>query len=248
MPKGVLIAIIVVAVILVAGGVWLGVGFAVTRDAGPMADEQRRLTEFSQVDVSGEGTLIVSQGDVAQLRIEAPRNILDRVETTVSDDTLHIHHDWNWFDFGALWGNASITYYLTVPDLKAIKLSGAIDVEGGSRFDTDEFVIECSGSSDVDLEVRTGSLRVDTSGSSEITLRGQADAVVFNSSGSTTISAAALVSRIATVDCSGSSEIEINASEQLNVHASGSSMISYVGDPILDTDISGSGEVRKLER
>jgi hypothetical protein len=96
------------------------------------------------------------------------------------------------------------------------------------------------------LEVRADNLRLDTSGSSDITLVGQVDSLVCDTSGSTNVSARGLVTRIASVDCSGSSDIEVNASERLDVSASGSSTVSHMGAPILTTNISGSGEVRKL--
>jgi hypothetical protein len=246
MNRGVLMAVIVVVAVVVVGAAWFAVGYGLTRGTGPVVSEDRTVSTFTQVDVSGEGTLVISQGDVPSLTIEAQQNVLDRLETSVSGDTLRIEHRWHWFGFGAFWGSEPITYHLTVPDLSAIKLSGAVAVRGEGSLDAEEFVIECSGSSDVNLEMRADSVRVNTSGSADITLAGQVDTVVFDSSGSTKILARDLASRIATIDCSGSSDIEVNASEQLNVNASGSSTVSHVGDPVLNTNISGSGEVRRL--
>jgi hypothetical protein len=246
MRGGVLVAVIVVAVIVVAGAVWLGVGYGFARVTGPVVSEDRNVSAFTKVDVSGEGTLIVTQGDTPSLRIEAQQGVLDRLETYVSGDTLRIEQRLHWFGFGALWGGEPITYHLTVPDLEGLRLSGSIAVTGEGSFDAAEFVIECSGSSDVTLDVRADSLRLNTSGSSDLTLTGQADTIVIDSSGSTNILARGLVGRIATVNCSGSSDIELNAGEQLNVDASGSSTVSYVGSPVLKTNISGSGEVRQF--
>ncbi len=246
MRTGLLIGVIVVAVLVVIGAAGVGVGYVLTRGAGPVVSETREISSFTRVDLSGKGVLILSQGATPTLRIEAQRNVLDRLETTVNGDTLRIHQRWRWFDYGVSWGHEPITYHLTVPDLRAVKLSGAVSVQGESHFTAGEFVIECSGSSEVSLDMRADNLRVNTSGSSDITLTGKADTVSFNSSGSTKISARGLASRIATIDCSGSSNIEVNAREQLNVDASGSSTVSHLGDPVLNTNISGSGEVRRL--
>ena len=246
MHRGILITVIVVAAVVVVGAVWFGLAYGLTRGSGPVVSEDRSIPAFTKVDLSGRGTLIVSQGATPALRIEAQRSVLDGLETSVSGDTLRIGHRGEWFGFGPFWGRKSITYHLTVPDLRAIKLSGAVSVQGGSSFAAKEFVIECSGATEVNLEVRADIVRVNTSGSSDITLTGRADMAEFDTSGSTNIFARGLASRVATVDCSGSSDIEVNASEQLNVDASGSSTVSHLGDPVLNTNISGSGEVRRL--
>jgi Putative auto-transporter adhesin, head GIN domain len=248
MRKGVLITIVVVAFVIIVAGAWLGIGLALGRATGPVVSEERDIPMFSRVDLSGEGTLIVTAGDAPELRVEAQQAILDRLETTVDGDTLRIRLRWSWFDFGGLWINEPITYYLTAPDLQSVELSGSTEVLGQSPFAAEEFLIDCSGSTDVSLEVRAVSLSVDTSGSSDVTLTGQADTLAFDTSGSTTIVARDLVSRVATIDCSGSSEIEVNVTDQLNVDASGSSTVLYLGDPTLNTDISGSGEIRRLEQ
>jgi hypothetical protein len=246
MHKGVLAAIIVVAVIVVACGAWVGAAYGVTRAMGPVVTEDRSLSPFTKIDVSGRGTLFITQGSTPTLRIEARQGILDRLKTRVSGDTLEIGYRSHWLGLDVLWEDEAITYHLTVPDLAAVKLSGAIVVKGEGTFAAGQFAIDCSGSSDVTLDVRAENLSLDTSGSSEITLAGQVDTFICDTSGSTEIFARNLVSRIASVDCSGSSDIEVNASERLTVNASGSSTVSHVGTPILATNISGSGEVRQL--
>ena len=247
MSRGGIIAIVVVVVVIVVAAAWLGLGFALGRASGPVVTEEREVAGFSKVEVSGEGTLVVTIGDVSGLRIEGHENVVEKIDTSVNDDTLHIGQRWNWFQFGPFRDAGEIIYYLTTPDLVGIELSGAIDVRGESLLEGEEFTIECSGSSVIDLDLEVGGLRVSTSGSSDVTVRGTADTTEYDTSGSTNIRARDLVSRTATVDCSGSSNIEVNVSEQLTVHASGSSNVSYLGDPALDTDISGSGEVQKLE-
>jgi len=246
MRTGALIAIVVVAIIIVAAAAWLGLGFALARGGGPMTTEDRNISEFSTVEVSGAATLVITQGDAPALRVEAERNVLDRLQTDVDGDTLRLRERWGWLGLGALWGRDDVTYYLTAPALDAIDISGSVAVQGSDPLAGDELVIECSGSTDLDLNVEVGTLRVHTSGSSNVDLRGSADSVQFDTSGSTNVAARGLATRTAEIDCSGSSDIEVNVSQSLRVRASGSSSVAYVGDPALDTDISGSGTVQRL--
>lgn len=247
MGKGGIIAIVVVVAVIILAAVWLGLGFALSSSTGPVVTEEREVPGFSKVDVSGDGTLVVGMGDVSALRIEGPEDVIGRIDTSVRGDTLHIGQRLGWLRFGPFGYTGDVIYYLTAPELTGIELSGAIDVQGEAALETGDLAIGSSGSSVIDLDLQVGVLTIDTSGSSDVTLRGTADEAAYGISGSADIKARDLTSRSVTIDCSGSSNIEVNVSEQLTVHASGSSNVSYLGDPALDSDISGSGEVKKLE-
>jgi len=90
-------------------------------------------------------------------------------------------------------------------------------------------------------------LSVRTSGSSDVFLSGSADTFYFSSGGSANLQALDLRTRVATITCSGSSDVDINVSEELNVDVSGSSDVRYEGNPRLTSDISGSGDVKRVE-
>ena len=248
MRRGALIAVSVFLLVVVVVGAWFGLSYTLARGTGPVISQERDVASFATVDLSGEGRLLITSGKSPGLWIEAQQNILDRLESEVSGDTLRIRERWGWFGPATLWANEPITYHVTVPNLKGIKLAGAIVVQGEDPIEAEELLVEFSGSCDIELEVQTGSLVVNTSGDSDVDLRGRADRAVFGTSGLTEITALDLASRTVTINCSGSSDIEVNASEHLKVTASGSSIVSYVGDPAVDKDISGSGEVRQLEQ
>lgn len=248
MGKGGIIAIVVVAVVIVVAAAWLGLGYALGRASGPVVSEEGEVAGFTTVEVSGGGTLVITSGETPALRIEGRADAVDRIDSDVDGDTLTIDQHLNWLRFVPFSDAGDITYYLTVPELTGIALSGAIDARSEDPLEGEGLVIECSGSSVVGLDVQVGALSVNTSGSSDITLRGSADTADYNTSGSTNIKARDLVSQTATIDCSGSSDIEVAVSDQLTVHASGSSNVGYLGDPALDTDASGSSEVKKIEQ
>jgi hypothetical protein len=247
MGRAALIVIIVVAVIVVAAAAWFGVGYALTRASGPVTTQDRAVSDFSAIEVDGRGTVIVTIGDTPALRVEARESVLDRIEAEVDGNTLRLHERWSWLGIGPLFDDAEIVYHVTAPSLSAIDLSGAITLQSEGSLETTELSIDSSGSSDVTLAVSAGTLSLDTSGSSDITLTGSADTLSLEASGSTDVTARDLTARVATIDCSGSSNIEVNVSEKLTVNASGSSNVAYLGTPQLDTDISGSGEVRAIQ-
>jgi hypothetical protein len=247
MGRAGLIVIIVVAILIVVVGAWFGLSYAYTRPTGPVTNEDREVSELSSIEVAGRGTLVVTIGDTPALRVQAKESVLDRLETEVDGDTLRLHERWSWLGIGPLLDDPEIIYYVTTPNLSAVDLSGSVTFRSDGPLETDALRIGSSGSSDTTIDVTTRNLSLDNSGSSDVILTGTADILSIGTSGSSNIDARGLAARIATIDCSGSSNIAVNASEQLTVDASGSSEVTYIGDPQLDTNISGSGEVRPAQ-
>lgn len=247
MRKGALIGIVAAAVVIVAAAGWFGVGYGLTRGVGAVVSEERVVGDFRKIDVEGEGSLVITEGDVTQVRIDAPRNILDRLLTRVEGDTLHIRPKRSWLWLGLLPGGDNIVYQVTIPRLAAVEVSGAIEVRSLTELDTDQLLVRSSGSCTIELNVRVDEVELDASGSTDVVLRGAATSLTLNSSGSTKIEARALVTETASIDCSGSSVIDVNVNRELRVKASGSSVVSYIGRPRVTQQISGSGEVRQLQ-
>ena len=118
-----------------------------------------------------------------------------------------------------------ITYKLTVKDLNALEVAGSGDVEA-EDISADELAVTMSGSGDVQISGKVGSQKVDISGSGDY-------------------KAEDLESARANVDVGGSGSALVNTSDELEAKVSGSGSIEYIGDPTVEQDASGSGEVKK---
>jgi hypothetical protein len=246
MPKGLIAALIVVAVIVVLAAAWIGVGTALSAGAGPVATEERPVSDFSAVELHGLGTLIITQGATPGLAVEARDNVLDRVKTTVSGGTLTLDYQAYWYAPWTFWGNNKVVYRLTVTDLTKIEAHGSADIQASQPLTADQLEVSASGSSDITLALNVRTLTIRTSGSGNVSLSGTADTLTFNSSGSSDLNSRELQSRVATIKCSGSADVEVSASEQLNVDISGSGDVSYAGNPQVKSSISGSGDIEQL--
>jgi hypothetical protein len=246
MSKGVIAALIVVAVVVALAAGWIGIGFAVSRGE-PIATEQREVPDFTAVDLRGSGNLVITQGSAPNLVVEARQDVLDRVKATVSGGTLTLDYDGPWFTPWPFGGDNQVTYRLTVTDLTKIEAHGSGDIEGQQALVGDQLEVSASGSSDITLQLQVQNLSVRVSGSGDVTLSGTADVFAFTCSGSSDLRSREMKSRVATIECSGSADVEVNASEQLNVKISGSGDVSYAGDPEIESGISGSGDIERLE-
>ena len=247
MSKGILAVLIGIVIVVVVAAAWIGVGYAVSRPGGPIATEVRQISSFTAVDVPGSGTLIITQGPAPSLVVEASRGVLDRLKTTVSGGVLTLDSSGSWTRPWTFWRNDHVTYRLTVTDLTRIEAQGSADIQAQQTLTADKLELSTSGSSDVTLALKVQTLSVRTSGSGDVTLSGVADVLTFTSSGSSDLRARGLQSRVATIKCSGSSDVEVSVSEQLNVDISGSGDVSYAGNPKVNSSISGSGDVNHLE-
>jgi hypothetical protein len=108
--------------------------------------------------------------------------------------------------------------------------------------------IEVSGASAVVVPDLDGEhLRVVISGASAVTLAGRADVQEVAVSGASSYAAPDLRSRIATIDVSGASVAAVRASELLEGSVGGSSVLEYLGEPVVSVEVAGSSTLRHRE-
>ncbi|MBW3590648.1 MAG: DUF2807 domain-containing protein [Actinobacteria bacterium] len=191
--------------------------------SGVVATEEREVEDFDAVVVTGIGELRIEFTGEESLSIEAEDNILPLLTSEVSGNELVL---------GPRSGvgistHEPIIYRLTVADLSAISVSGSVNVDARG--------------------IVGDALTVSSGGSSDIRITGRVDRLSLDKSGSGTFSARRLESAHARVEVSGSGDVVVNAADTLDVSASGSSDVRYVGNPRVNrVDVSGSGSVGPL--
>ena len=188
---------------------------------GDVASETREVSGFDEVELSGVGNLSIRQTGAESLSVEAEEDVLPKTRTEVVDGRLIIGPEPN----AIIETTEPINYELTVDDLGALELWGAgeVDAEG---IDTDELVIDISGS---------GAMKA----------RGRADSQQVNVSGTGAYEAEDLESKEAKVDVEGTGSAVVNASENLDAKVDGTGSVEYVGNPTVEQDVSGVGRVIK---
>jgi hypothetical protein len=195
---------------------------SITSGSGQITSESRQVSGFSKVELSGSGELTLEQTGTESLTISAEENLLPKLTSEVSDDTLVLRSTSN----AKIIPTQPIKYSLTVKDLSGLAVSG-------------------SGSVTMS-KLATAALSTNISGSGAVTASGTADQQDLKISGSGRYQAEQLTSKTVKVDMSGSGVASIHASDALDLHMSGSGTLTYTGDPKQVTQqISGSGKVIK---
>jgi hypothetical protein len=210
-----------------------------TIGSGNVISEDRAVSGFSKVLIKGSGNLFIGQGDVESLTITAEDNLIPLITTTVSGDTLTISQKQG----TSISAAKSREIYLKVKDLVSISASGSVNINC-SGLSTKNLNIKTTGSSDVIISnlIATG-VDISASGSGNYTLAGKTDNLKIAFSGSSDCSAENLESKECTVKSTGSGNISINVKDNLNVFIGGSGTVSYIGNPTIDSKITGSGKL-----
>ena len=199
-----------------------GGSFAVS-GSGNVKVEERRVAGFDRVSVAGTGELILEQSNEESLTVEAEDNLLPLLMSQVEGGRLSLGVRPN----TTISATRPIIYRLKVRSLKELRASGAVKVSATG--------------------IDQPALAVDTSGSVTSMFAGRAATQDIAVSGIGRWDGRALEGREASVEISGTGEAIVNAAEALNVRASGTATVRYLGAPRVDQQVSGLAKVERLQ-
>ena len=212
------------------------------RGSGEIETEEREVSGFQKVHLSGTGNLIITQGEKESLVIEADDNVIPLIEAEVLRGrlTISLKRGYN------LIPTSTLKFYLTVKDLNEISLSGAGDINCDS-FNTEEMEFKISGAGDIDFNINARKVEITSSGAGNLTLSGQVDVQEVNISGVGKYDGAGLESKRCEITVAGVGSATVNVSEELDVDISGVGSVNYIGAPHVEQDISGLGDDKSID-
>ncbi|MFK5856738.1 MAG: DUF2807 domain-containing protein, partial [Bacteroidota bacterium] len=196
------------------------------RGNGEITKQSRSIDDFDGIKIDGASTVVLTQGDNYEVVVETDSNIQEYVTVDVKNNTLEFG-----FNTHKIKKYKILKFYVTVPNIKLIKVSGASDVNSTNVLTGDNLKIIVSGASDVDLNVDFKSIETKISGASDVTLAGTAISSVVESSGASDFHGKELITTSTIVKASGASSCFVNAKSNLNYQVSGAADVSYVSTP-----------------
>ena len=230
------------AFLLIAGAAYT---FAAPMAMAQQKTEDRHVSDFHGIDVSGPYDVTLTQGKTESVKVEAPEDVIRHVTTEVENGILKIYDDRHNFHWGDLFSHhKKIMVYVTIKDVNSIVVSGSGDVTFHNGLHADKMNLHVSGSGDVDGDLEVKSLETSISGSGDVKLTGHAETSAVRVSGSGDYSARGLITTNTDVHVSGSGDAKIYASNKVDASVSGSGDISYSGHPKnVYKSKSGSGDI-----
>ena len=207
---------------------------------GNIQTQNRNVSGFTGIDVSGGFAVEITQGSNESLKLEADENLLNNIKTEVRNGVLHIYND------KSLSTSKGMKAYITVKELNKIEISGGVKVVGNSTFKTNTMTLDMSGGSKVVLAVEAKQLKADMSGASKVELKGKADDLIMEMSGASSVDAAELAAKDVRIGASGASKVKVHADKTLHIDASGASAVYYKGSPSITAETSAAARISRL--
>ncbi len=206
--------------------------------SGKLVTREMDLKGFSRIDAGAAFVLDVTHGDGYAVTVTADDNLIDRLDVSVSGDTLHIR-----LRPGLSLHSVTMRAKVTLPLLRGLALSGASRATVAGLQSSEDLSLSLSGASSVEGTIAAGDLRLGESGASRAELTGTAGNLRIEGSGASSARLAGLTVKDAHVSLSGASSAEINASGRLDADLSGASRLLYAGDPTLGRMQTSGGSI-----
>jgi len=187
--------------------------------------QDRPVTSFHAITVSGGIDVDLSQGNELKLQVEADENLVAIIHTEVKDGVLNIYHEEN------IREAKTMKIHLTFQQLDAIIASGGCDIVSKQKLNFATLKVELSGGCDIRLNCKADNLVCLHRGGSDAELSGEAANGNFKVSGGCDVKASEFYLKNCTVDASGGSDVSINVTGELTMKAAGASDITYYGKP-----------------
>lgn len=184
-------------------------------EGGPEVSEARTVEAFTRLRIEDGIPATLSPGS-PQATVNAPQKVVEKLETVVKSGTLIVR---------------------LKPGVLVTSLEGTEVVITGQGV----VAVEATGASKLTVSgVDASPFRATASGASQVIVSGHTADARLNASGASTVAAAQLTAEIASVEATGASTIEVNASKSVEGTASGASHVTVWGGAA-STNVSTSG-------
>ena len=186
--------------------------------SGRVVSELRSVPTFTKVHSTGNVEVNITQGTNESLEIIADDNVISRVRTEVVNQELRIYLD------EISYQGVSLRINIVNSRLTGLTHEGSGSIQASGINEEDPFSVHNTGSGNIVIEGSAAGLLISNEGSGKIACF---DFRVTNS----------------TIAIDGSGDVEIHCLDQLTAIIKGSGNIFYKGEPTIEKDLSGTGDV-----
>jgi len=209
-------------------------------DPGPRQSDSRTyaITDFDRVAAGDALIITIKQGNSFSIQADGDRRNLDDLMIYKDGSTLVIRYD----HYEKRQYSTSIN--ITLPALTGSDFSSAVSANISGFTSVNQFDLSLSGASLAQLDMEVSELNFSLSGASQLQLNGKGETLNGTLSGASLISAFNFPSAQAKLIVTGASNGKVSVSQQLEVNASGASLVLYRGNPQVEIEASGESIVK----
>jgi len=211
---------------------------------GPVVTETRSIADFSEIKSQFSGNTYITYGPTYSVTIEAQQNIIDALETTLSNGRLTVKVK----EKTVLDPDETVKVHITTPNILGLFVSGSGNMYVINKMLSSDLILKVNGSGNINIaELEANNINGEITGSGEINIAaGKVNRQTLDISGSGSMDLLNLESKNADIKISGSGNASLFVTDNLKVRISGSGNVSYKGNPAVDVNITGSGKLNHL--
>ena len=188
--------------------------------------QERTVSAYSQIEILGSADVVLTEGEVGQIKVETSENVLPYVITEVKGETLVVKLK----HYGVSYVPKLKVYVPIDEKFNKITIAGKGDVTLGEHFS---------------IELQTLEVIIKIQGN--VQLQGKTEVLKVSVLGSGNFQSKELLTHKGTLSISGTGNIEASVSEEVQAKITGYGHIIIFGNPSKkDTDIKGSGKIQFL--
>ncbi len=189
---------------------------------GPIVSEFRKLDAYEGIELAMSANVTFIKDTIHKIVIKAQSNIMQAIETKLHGNHLLIRE----YQGYHLRKHLPIEIIVHGKELNHLEILGSGDIQINSPLYLDQLFARISGSGNIHIKnLYSDQLEARITGSGDIKTDGESKHV------------------FATI--TGSGNMRTAVSESLNATITGSGDIYYKGDPVITSNISGSGRIIK---
>ena len=224
-------------------------------EAGSVATKELDFSDFTNVEIGHAFKAEIICSDSHSVAIMTSEQLLDHINVTKSGNTLKI--SLNPLSFHI---RPTLEAKITMPTLNKLRLADAtkgivrgfssqedfaLNLSGSSTLDIDmeagEAKLEVSGASKISGYMKVGDAEITLSGASKAELTGSANNVTLNAWGASWLDLAGFVLNDMDVNLKGASQATVNLNGKLDLDLNGCSRLCYAGSPTMrNVNVSGA--------
>jgi hypothetical protein len=210
--------------------------------SGNVIEESRPVRGFRGVELEGPGELFIQQGQEESLRVEAEDNLIQYFTSEVVDGMLKIY----------VRGNVGMNtkqimrFYVTARDLDTIIVSSLATVTSPA-LETAQLTVRVGDGGRVKIEtLMADRLVVHVDGLSSLSIAsgevGEQDLTVLGGA----YEAGGMQSVRVSARLTGLGSATVRVSEHLQVDIQEGGTVQYVGNPIVEREVGGLGQIKRI--
>ncbi len=189
---------------------------------GQTITKEFETNPFTGVSAGGVFTVSLTQADEFSVKVETTEEQMEKVQVDVKKNVLTLNYDER-----VLRRVERITVYVSAPAYDKITASGDAAINGTNKFTSPKFDLRASGASNVRLDLEVEKLVSAISGAANATLKGSATLHEATVSGASYLKAYDMQTEKTVAIGSGASNMQVNATQDLEAVASGTASINY---------------------